>query len=273
MPEGDTLYRSAAGLRPHLVGRSVTAASARAPGPRSTASWARRSPRWRRSARTCSSASTTGSRSARTCGMHGSWHRYRPGERWKRAPARAPPGASKSRAPSRSASMLRWSSCSSARRGASPDALEARTRPPGRRFRRGRGAPPPAGPIPRQPLDRRGARRSARHGGMGNVYRVGGAVPGARCRRSSRSRSVDDATLRRLVDTSRRVLQQNVAHPERGPERVTTTGDRSAGGPLYVYGRAGRPCRRCGTLIRTQQQGGELPRITSWCPHCQPDPA
>jgi formamidopyrimidine-DNA glycosylase len=108
--------------------------------------------------------------------------------------------------------------------------------------------------------------------GVGNVYksevlfieRVSPFVP---------VNALDDATLRRLIDTSRRVLLSNVAHPERGPERVTTTGDRSAGGPLYVYGRTGRPCRRCGTLINTRQQGGELPRITSWCPHCQPDPA
>ena len=33
MPEGDTLYRTAAGLRPYLVGRAVTAARAQGPGP------------------------------------------------------------------------------------------------------------------------------------------------------------------------------------------------------------------------------------------------
>ena len=33
MPEGDTLFRTAAGLRPHLVGRVVEAARARLPGP------------------------------------------------------------------------------------------------------------------------------------------------------------------------------------------------------------------------------------------------
>ena len=33
MPEGDTLVRTADGLRPYLVGRTVTAASSRAPGP------------------------------------------------------------------------------------------------------------------------------------------------------------------------------------------------------------------------------------------------
>ena len=33
MPEGDTLARTAAGLRPYLVGKAITAASAPAPGP------------------------------------------------------------------------------------------------------------------------------------------------------------------------------------------------------------------------------------------------
>jgi endonuclease VIII len=34
MPEGDTLARTAAGLRPYLVGKPITAAMAPAPGPR-----------------------------------------------------------------------------------------------------------------------------------------------------------------------------------------------------------------------------------------------
>ncbi len=33
MPEGDTLHRTAAGLAPHLVGRTVSAARTRAGGP------------------------------------------------------------------------------------------------------------------------------------------------------------------------------------------------------------------------------------------------
>jgi endonuclease-8 len=38
----------------------------------------------------------------------------------------------------------------------------------------------------------------------------------------------------------------------------------------HVYRRAGRPCRRCGTLIRSQPQGDE-PRTAYWCPGCQRD--
>jgi endonuclease VIII len=38
--------------------------------------------------------------------------------------------------------------------------------------------------------------------------------------------------------------------------------------PRAVYRRAGRPCPRCGTAIRTRGQG-ENNRLTFWCPGCQ----
>ena len=47
------------------------------------------------------------------------------------------------------------------------------------------------------------------------------------------------------------------------------TGKRLAPSRLWVYDRAGRPCHRCGTLIRVESQGTELPRTTYWCPSCQ----
>ncbi|HEY7522185.1 MAG TPA: DNA-formamidopyrimidine glycosylase family protein, partial [Candidatus Limnocylindrales bacterium] len=89
MPEGDTLARTADGLRPHLVGRAVTAVRATSPGPR--AELIRGS--------TVTAVETAGKNllvrfsnglELRThLGLHGSWHRYRPGERWRRPPARA----------------------------------------------------------------------------------------------------------------------------------------------------------------------------------------
>lgn len=36
----------------------------------------------------------------------------------------------------------------------------------------------------------------------------------------------------------------------------------------WVYGRAGKPCRRCGTVIRSRGQG-DANRTTYWCPVCQ----
>jgi formamidopyrimidine-DNA glycosylase len=48
-----------------------------------------------------------------------------------------------------------------------------------------------------------------------------------------------------------------------------TTGDRRPGHTHWVYGRAGRPCRRCGTPIRVRGPR-EPERVTYWCPACQP---
>ena len=39
-------------------------------------------------------------------------------------------------------------------------------------------------------------------------------------------------------------------------------------GPLWVYDRAGLPCRRCATLVRARGQGDDN-RTTYWCPACQ----
>jgi endonuclease-8 len=40
---------------------------------------------------------------------------------------------------------------------------------------------------------------------------------------------------------------------------------------LWVYGRSGAPCRRCGAIIRRRLQGPDV-RATFWCPICQPMP-
>ena len=106
--------------------------------------------------------------------------------------------------------------------------------------------------------------------GIGNVYRsevlwIDRVSPFATVG------DLDDEALARLVATGRRLLVANVADrtPHRGPERMTTAGDRGAPGPLYVYRRTGRPCRRCGTPIARAQLGRDLPRSVYWCPACQ----
>src|SRR5689334_1323703 len=89
MPEGDTLHRTANGLGPHLVGRPVTAARVRPGGPGVQ----------RVVGATITDVEAVGKSllirfdnglEIRThLRMNGSWHRYRPGERWRRAPSRA----------------------------------------------------------------------------------------------------------------------------------------------------------------------------------------
>ena len=68
-------------------------------------------------------------------------------------------------------------------------------------------------------------------------------------------RDLDDAALVRLVGLAREVLRQGAV-----------TGRR----PRHVYRRSGRPCPRCGALIVVGHQGADLPRLTFWCPSCQP---
>ena len=83
--------------------------------------------------------------------------------------------------------------------------------------------------------------------------------------------SLDDATLRRLVDTARRLLLANADRRTSSTRRTTDGRPRGGrGGALWVYGRAGRPCRRCGTLVASRRHGVR-PRVTYWCPSCQPD--
>jgi endonuclease-8 len=73
------------------------------------------------------------------------------------------------------------------------------------------------------------------------------------------------ADLGALVSTAQRLLDSN-------KERIgqVTTGSLRRGEETWVYGRAGRPCRRCGTPVRSAAQGGNQDeRVTYWCPHCQ----
>jgi endonuclease-8 len=269
MPEGDTLFRTAAGLRPYLVGRSVTAARTQGPGP---------VPQIHRViGRTIESVDSMGKNliirfdgglELRThLRMNGSWHRYRPGERWRRPASRARlvlevPGAVavcfdapvvellETRAETLHPSLGRLG----------PDLLaddfeaaEAR--------RRLRDPSRADVEVAVALLDQRAL------AGIGNVYK-NEVLWIERVSPFARVADVDDATLDRLIATARRLLQANAA-TVRGPERVTTAGDRAAPGPLYVYGRTGRPCRRCRTAIRSTQQGADLPRTTYWCPTCQ----
>ena len=68
-----------------------------------------------------------------------------------------------------------------------------------------------------------------------------------------------------LVDLGHRLLDANKTRPGH-----VTTGDTRRGNENWVYGRGGRPCRRCGTRIKKGEQGpaGEE-RMRFWCPSCQ----
>jgi endonuclease VIII len=70
----------------------------------------------------------------------------------------------------------------------------------------------------------------------------------------------------KLPALAKKLLEANRDRPIRN-----TTGRR--GQDLFVYGRAFRPCLRCGTPIRVADQGdGSRERPTYWCPVCQTGP-
>ena len=258
MPEGDTLHRTASGLAPHLVGRVVSAARVRVGGPQVG----------RIVGATITSVEAAGKNllirfdnglEIRThLRMNGSWHRYRPGERWRRSPARARlvlevPGAVavcfdapvvelfETRAEAIHPTIARlgpdlldpgWAA-------ADEDEAVRRLRDPARATLT----------VSAALLDQRAL------AGIGNIWRnetlfhqrVDPWVPMA---------ELDEATVRRLVVRARALLRESVGRP---PGRS----------PLWVYRRAGRPCRRCGTLVRSAPLEPAIPRTTYWCPSCQ----
>lgn len=96
--------------------------------------------------------------------------------------------------------------------------------------------------------------------GVGNVYCnelcfVFGRLP--------TSAVSDLADPLRVVTRARDMLWANRSRINR-----TTTGNRRTVEELWVYGRAGQPCRRCGTRI-ARADGVDAERITYWCPSCQ----
>lgn len=66
-------------------------------------------------------------------------------------------------------------------------------------------------------------------------------------------------------------LGARTIHANRDRRNRTFTGVDRPGQGTWVYGRARRPCRRCGTLIRRGEQGADptRERVTFWCPNCQ----
>lgn len=80
-----------------------------------------------------------------------------------------------------------------------------------------------------------------------------------------------DATA--VVDLVGRVMRGNLTSPVR-----TFTGDHRPGQTSFVFGRKGRPCRRCGAAILGGTLGGApsvadpragQERVIWWCPTCQ----
>ena len=86
-----------------------------------------------------------------------------------------------------------------------------------------------------------------------------------------------DQQVAALIHTAQRLVAANVLEDSggmivtyRGQQRRTTHTS-SPQESLWVYGRSGSPCRRCGDAIRHRLQGPDA-RVTFWCQSCQPMP-
>ncbi|HEX3374981.1 MAG TPA: DNA-formamidopyrimidine glycosylase family protein [Edaphobacter sp.] len=109
--------------------------------------------------------------------------------------------------------------------------------------------------------------------GLGNVYKsevlFAAGVNPFRAMRTITAREVQT-----IVDVARRYMKANVVDGKgdgivtySGNRRTTRAMDREE--RLWVYQRQGQECRRCGAAVMMRKQGVQA-RSTYWCPACQP---
>jgi endonuclease-8 len=106
--------------------------------------------------------------------------------------------------------------------------------------------------------------------GIGNVFKsevlfLAGIHP------LTRVRDLDAARLGRLLDVAVRAMKMSTASSAQTLSAARgrrTTGSLDPNATLWVYGRGGKPCRRCGTIIDATQSPPDA-RLTYWCPECQ----
>jgi len=96
--------------------------------------------------------------------------------------------------------------------------------------------------------------------GIGNVYKSE-ACFACRVDPFARIGDVDEKLRHRLYEVAHRQIRANLGS---GPRRTHDSG-------LAVYRKPGRPCPRCGTAVKVRRQGPHA-RSTYWCPGCQVRP-
>jgi endonuclease VIII len=272
MPEGDTIFRAARTLDRALAGRGVTRFES--VFPQLTRVHVDRPVTGRTIERVTSRGKHllvwfSGDLVLRThMRMNGAWHIYRPGERWRqpRRDMRILIATAEFEAVAFTVPVAELDTAAAIERqlaAVGPDPLDAGFDPA----------------VAIQRLRARGEMQVAdalldQHAiaGIGNVYKsevlfAAGVNPFARVS------SLDDAALERVVAYAMKFMRANVADGSTaaivtyaGYRRTTGRSDPSH--RLWVYGRAGQPCRRCGTPIARAKQGPDA-RSTYWCEACQ----
>lgn len=275
MPEGDTIYRSARTLHKVLAGQVVTRfETAYAHIDRVNVD----TPIVGQTVEKCEARGKhvlmffSGGQILRThMRMNGSWHVYRPGERWWRGPhaMRVCIGTAEWVAvafdvPVAEFVTLRQLETTDPVARLGPDLLGAtfdRDEAVRRIIASGHRA------IAMTLLDQRIV------AGIGNIYKsevlfLSGVHPEAP------SSAVPQSTLESMMDRARGLLRDNVMEGT-SPSIQTYRNLRQLSAAsrhddnVWVYGRRHKPCRKCGTPIEMKKMGLEA-RSTYWCPRCQP---
>jgi endonuclease-8 len=262
VPEGDTVRKLAGALAPELVGREIRVSLGRAarmrslPAPRTVVAVSSKGKHLYISL-------DDGSVLRSHLGLYGSWHGYAPGEMWLKPRAQASiviatPDRVLVCFNAREAELLNGAGFRLAdqRRRLGVD-LAAGPPDAGDVVRRLRSLLAPDTPLADVLLDQRAA------SGIGNVYKcellfLGGHHP------SMPLGGLADAALAEVYGLAHELLRRNL---HGGPRTTRFAGD--GRGLLWVYGRSGKPCLRCGASVRRDTLGLR-PRATYWCPGCQP---
>jgi len=190
-------------------------------------------------------------------GMHGSWHLYRPGERWRKSPNSArivlatEPFIAVCFTP-QTLGLVAPSDVERVEARLGPDILspdfdlnQAMRNLQGDAER----------PIGEAIMDQ------SRVAGIGNIYKSE-SLHAVRIHPLSAVGSLSDETLRSLLTTARKMMQFNV-QPQVAVRRTRAGTDGYA-----VYMRKEKACYACGAGIEMIRQG-ELKRSTYFCPYCQ----
>jgi endonuclease-8 len=272
MPEGDSIFRAARTLNRALAGRVITRFES--VFPQLTRIDADRPFRGRTVERVTSRGKHllmwfSGDLVLRThMRMHGTWHIYRPGERWRRP---------------RHEMRIYVSTDAFEAVAFTVPVAEVSTQAELERELAEVG-PDPLDPVfdAAAAVERLRARRDVEIAealldqraiaGVGNVYKSE-VLFAARVNPFALVASLDAPTLERIVTATLKFMGANVTDGSTAAI-VTYTGFRRTTGRadpsqrLWVYGRAGKPCRRCRTPISFAKQGLHA-RSTYWCARCQ----
>jgi endonuclease-8 len=264
MPEGDTLYRAAANVRPVLEGRVVVGAHSN-PTPGNHAVYAaplvgRVATKVRASGKQLFVFFAGELVVHSHLGMTGSWHVYPRRAAWNKPASRA---------------GLVLSTDSHDVVLFSPKLLELVTATAFRRNdylrRLGPDLMLPASDLG-QAVERMRIHNAAPIGeavmnqtiaaGIGNIYKSETLFL-TRINPWTRVGELSDERLRAYLEEARVLMRRNRGS---GPRVTRFRGD---GGHLWVYGRRGEPCYECGGVVTLRRQG-DAGRTTYWCAACQP---